>query len=195
MLLWWVAREGRQWGSYLGLPLETPNARTKEAKHVKREEHKPCEWGRVLSLGSKRERRWASSKASWSSAWTVLEAKLQICLLCLGKLRPALGHCGPGPGQAHRPLACLTVGNKASDLSIYNPSLSSKHILNFKCVRSPSPITAFENVSSLQSFILMKRTGFREKILSIKLPFFPALYWSTQIENVHKDLFNFIHCS
>lgn len=34
-------------GNYPGHSLEVPSARTKEAKHVKGEEHKPCEWGRA----------------------------------------------------------------------------------------------------------------------------------------------------
>lgn len=52
-----------------------------------------------------------------------------------------------------------------------HPRLVIMHTLNFKHVCSLGSSTAFGNMFTLQSFFLIRRTGFIEKILSIKLPF------------------------
>lgn len=72
-----------------------------------------------------------------------------------------------------------------SDLSVYIPGLSQSTPWTL-CMCVALLLVQHLKTCSLQSFFLIKRIGFREKILSIKL-FCSALYSSKQIENVHKD--------
>lgn len=87
------------------------------------------------------------------------------------------------------------MGNKSSDLSIYIPSLSYKHALNLKHVCSPGPNAAFEKCVLAPVLHPDEENRIYREDFKHKGAFCSALSWSTQIENVRKDLLNFIHSS
>lgn len=125
-----------------------------------------------LSLESSREWRWAPSKASWSSAWTVHEAKPQICLLWLGNFRPALLDAvvqALAKQTEHWPAGVWGISHQICQSTSQACHISMPWTWSM-CVALVR-MQHLKNVSSLQSFILMKRTGFIEKILSIKVLF------------------------